>query len=161
MDETDSHLAHDNSGALKIHPPILAGLLLLAGFLLHLLGAHHRRMVYPHQLIGTILIAAAVGLSFYSAAMFRVRKTTKNPYGEPSTFVAAAPYRFTRNPMYLGLAIILLGFAVFFGSPVMLLAPILFFIVIDRMVIPQEEETMERLFGQQYADYKKRVRRWL
>jgi protein-S-isoprenylcysteine O-methyltransferase Ste14 len=43
----------------------------------------------------------------------------------------------------------------------MLIAPLLFFLVIDRMLIPEEEETMERIFGEQYLDYKRRVRRWL
>ena len=56
--------------------------------------------------------------------------------------------------MYFGLATVLLGLAVFFGSIVMLTAPVAFFVAIDRIVIPREEETMERLFGQQYVDYK-------
>jgi protein-S-isoprenylcysteine O-methyltransferase Ste14 len=63
--------------------------------------------------------------------------------------------------MYFGITTALIGLAIFFGSIVMLLAPIAFFVVIDRMVIPREEETMERLFGQQYIDYKNRVRRWV
>ena len=54
----------------------------------------------------------------------------------------------------------LFGFAVFFGSIAMLLAPIAFFIIIDRMVIPLEEQNLERLFGTYYLDYKTRVRRW-
>jgi protein-S-isoprenylcysteine O-methyltransferase Ste14 len=63
--------------------------------------------------------------------------------------------------MYLGLASILFGFAIFFGSPVMLPMTIVFVAVIDRMVIVQEEATMERLYGQQYRDYKSCVGRWL
>ena len=63
--------------------------------------------------------------------------------------------------MYLGLTTTLFGLAVFFGSIAMLLAPAVFFAVIDRMVIPREEETMERLFGQDYRDYTYRVRRWI
>ena len=63
--------------------------------------------------------------------------------------------------MYLGLATTLFGLAIFFGSIVMLLAPAVFFAVIDRMVIPREEETMERLLRPGYRDYKYRVRRWV
>jgi protein-S-isoprenylcysteine O-methyltransferase Ste14 len=63
--------------------------------------------------------------------------------------------------MYLGITIALAGFAVFFGSIVMLIAPVAFFVVIDGKVVPREEQTMERLFGQQYLDYQSRVRRWL
>jgi protein-S-isoprenylcysteine O-methyltransferase Ste14 len=108
-----------------------------------------------------LLIAAGVGLSFHAAALITARDTTKNPYGQPTAFVAVMPYTFTRNPMYLGLTVVLLGFGVFFGSGAMLLAPIAFLIVIDRTVIAREEGTLEQLFGQQYLDYKSRVRRWL
>jgi len=55
----------------------------------------------------------------------------------------------------------LLGFAIFFNSAVMMLAPIGFFVALDQLVIPNEEAAMERLFGSQYLDYKARVRRWL
>jgi protein-S-isoprenylcysteine O-methyltransferase Ste14 len=158
MNETETH--PQSGGTLRIYPPVLAGGLLLGALLLHLLGGHHR-IVHPHQLLGLLLVAAGVGLSSYAAALFGGRKTTKNPYGHPDAFVTDAPYTFTRNPMYVGLAAILFGFAVFFGSPAMLIAPLLFFLVIDRMLIPEEEENMERIFGEQYLDYKRRVRRWL
>lgn len=155
--------ALDTSGPLKIHPPLLAGLLLLGGLFLHLLGGphHHHHLVGVDDLVGMLVVAGGAGLSCYAAALFAARDTTRNPYGQPSAFVLIAPYTFTRNPMYVGLTTVLLGFAVFFSSPVMLLAPIVFAIVIDRAVIPQEETTMERQFGQPYLDYKTRVRRWL
>ena len=63
--------------------------------------------------------------------------------------------------MYLGVVTALLGMAIFFESIAMLLAPAVFFAVIDRMVIPREEETLQRLFGNDYVDYKNRVRRWI
>lgn len=153
--------AVDTGGPLKIYPPVLAGILLLGGLFLHLIGRHHDHLVHLHQLLGLLIVAGGVGLIFYAAALFAARDTTKNPYGEPTSFVVVTPYTLTRNPMYVGLTTVLLGFAVFFGSPAMLLAPIIFVIVIDRTVIPQEEKTLERLFGQQYLDYKIRVCRWL
>jgi protein-S-isoprenylcysteine O-methyltransferase Ste14 len=148
-------------GTVHIHPPLLAAGLLLIGLLLHLLGGHPQRAFLFHQLFGLLLVAAGSGLSSYAAALFAARDTTRNPYGEPAAFVVAPPYTVTRNPMYLGLASILFGFAIFFGSPVMLLMTIVFVAVIDRMVIVQEEATMELLYGQQYRDYKSRVGRWL
>jgi protein-S-isoprenylcysteine O-methyltransferase Ste14 len=149
-----------DTGAFKIHPPLLALLCLAGALVLHLLISG-TRTVYAHHLFGLLLTAGGVGLSFYAAAIFAARDTTKNPYGEPAQFVTVMPYTFTRNPMYVGLTTVLLGVAVFFASPVMILAPILFFVVIDRMVIPREEQTMERLFGDSYRDYQHRVRRWL
>ncbi len=159
MNETE--MSPQSGGAFRIYPPVLAGLLLLGVLLLHLLGGHHHRLVHPHQLLGLLLIAGGVGLSSYAAALFSGHATTRNPYGQPTALVGEAPYTFTRNPMYLGLATVLLGFAIFFGSPAMLIAPLVFFLMIDRMLIPEEEAALERLFGEQYLDYKRRVRRWL
>jgi protein-S-isoprenylcysteine O-methyltransferase Ste14 len=146
---------------VRIHPPLLAAGLLVIVLVLHLIGGHHQYAFSFHQLFGLLLAAAGSGFSCYAAALFTGHNTTRNPYGEPAAFVAVSPYTITRNPMYVGLATILFGLATFFGSPVMLLAPIAFVIVINRMVIPHEEATMERLYGQQYRDYKSRVSRWL
>jgi len=99
--------------------------------------------------------------SFFAAALFQASKTTKNPYGEPSVLVGQMPYTFTRNPMYLGFVAALLGLAVFFGSLVMVAAPVIFVLTIDRLVIPAEEAAMERSFGEAYREYKASVRRWL
>jgi protein-S-isoprenylcysteine O-methyltransferase Ste14 len=161
MDETASHI-RDGDGGIRIHPPILAGGLLIVGLLLHLLGGyHHHRAVHFHQFAGLLLVAAGAWFSSYAAGVFSGRNTTLNPYGQPAEFVTIPPYTYTRNPMYLGLTAILLGFAIFFWSPVMVLAPIVFFLVIDRVVIPKEEEALERTFGSAYQDYQRRVRRWL
>jgi protein-S-isoprenylcysteine O-methyltransferase Ste14 len=147
-------------GGLPIPPPLLALLCLAGGLLLHLISSSPQE-IFAHHILGLFLIAGGTGLCFYAAALFQARGTTKNPQGEATTFVVEKPYTFTRNPMYLGITLVLFGFAVFFGSIVMLLAPILFVVVIDRMVIPLEEQNMERLFGPQYTDYQTRVRRWL
>jgi len=160
MDTTESKVTSDEAQSPKIYPPVL-GLVLLGGTLLLHLVLPEPRTVSWHHFLGLLLVAAGMGCSFYAAALFAGRETTKNPYGEPAAFVVQAPYTFTRNPMYLGFTTVLLGMAIFFNSIVMLLGPAVFFAVIDRMVIPREEATMERLFGQQYRDYMESVRRWL
>lgn len=151
----------DGSSRFHIHPPVLAAGLLLIGLLLHLAGGGGGAFFPFHQFLGLLLVAISSALISYAAAMFAAVETTKNPYGEPATLVVAPPYTFTRNPMYVGLTTALFGFATFFGSPTMLLAPIVFAVVIDRMVLPQEERTMERIYGERYRDYKSRVPRWL
>jgi len=145
---------------MRIHPPLLAGALLLGTLVLHFV-LPEERMVGWYQVIGLLVVAVGAGLSSFAAAIFQVRETTRKPWGEPTAFVVQPPYTWTRNPMYLGLTTALLGLAIFFGSIVMLLAPAVFFAVIDRMVIPREEETMERLFGEDYRNYTNRVRRWI
>jgi protein-S-isoprenylcysteine O-methyltransferase Ste14 len=160
MESTEPKYANSVLMNTKIHPPLLAVALILITLILHFV-LPEERLVGWHHVIGLLLVAVGAGLSSFAAAIFQARDTTRNPYGEPATFVVQAPYTWTRNPMYLGITTALLGLATFFSSIVMLLAPIAFFIVIDRMVIAREEETMERLFGEQYVDYKNRVRRWV
>jgi protein-S-isoprenylcysteine O-methyltransferase Ste14 len=145
---------------LPIPPPLLALLCLAGGLILHSLS-NGPRTVFAHHILGLLIVSGGTGLSFYAAALFQARGTTKNPQGEATAFVVEMPYTFTRNPMYLGVSLLLFGFAVFFGSIAMLLAPIAFVVIVDRMVIPLEEQNMGRLFGPQYSDYQTRVRRWL
>ena len=162
MDSTEPQSASPGTTirAIRIHPPLLAGALLLLTLVLHFVLPEYRAVGWE-QAFGLLLVAAGVGISSFAAAIFQARETTRNPYGQPAAFIVQPPYTWTRNPMYLGLVTALFGLAVFFGSIVMLVAPAVFFTVIDRMVIPREEETMERLFGQDYRNFMFRVRRWL
>jgi protein-S-isoprenylcysteine O-methyltransferase Ste14 len=160
MNTTETPSITDAPSGLKIHPPMLAGALLAVTLAMHFILPETRTVAW-HQVVGLLLVAAGVAVCVFAAATFQARDTTKNPYGEPTLFVVQRPYSFTRNPMYLGITMTLAGFAVFFGSIVMLVAPVAFLVVIDRNVIPREEETMARVFGQQYLDYQGRVRRWL
>jgi protein-S-isoprenylcysteine O-methyltransferase Ste14 len=160
MNSTEPQSTSTVPSTTKIYPPLLAGALVLGTLVLHFILPEERTVGW-YQVIGLLVVAAGAGLSCFAAAIFQARGTTRNPYGEPTALVALAPYTWTRNPMYLGLAAALMGLAIFFSSIAMLLAPAVFFAVIDRMVIPREEETLERLFGNDYVDYKNRVRRWI
>jgi protein-S-isoprenylcysteine O-methyltransferase Ste14 len=160
MNTTEPQASSTTLTTMKIHPPLLAGALVLITLALHFMLPEERAVGWE-QFIGLLFVAVGAGLSSFAAAIFQARETTRKPWGEPTAFVAQPPYTWTRNPMYLGLATTLFGLAIFFGSIVTLLAPAVFFAVIDRIVIPREEETMERLFGQEYRDYTYRVRRWI
>src|SRR6266852_3025171 len=137
MDSTKPEYSSSALMNTKIHPPLLAAALILITLILHFVLPEERSVGW-HHVIGLLLVAVGAGLSSFAAAIFQARDTTKNPYGDPATFVVQPPYTWTRNPMYLGITTALLGLAIFFGSIVMLLAPIAFFVVIDRMVIPRE-----------------------
>jgi protein-S-isoprenylcysteine O-methyltransferase Ste14 len=162
MNSTESQTQTPSTtiSTMKIHPPLLAIVLLAVTLALHFMLPEERAVGWE-QFIGLLFVAVGAGVSSYAAAIFQARDTTKKPWGEPTQFVVQAPFTSTRNPMYLGLTATLFGLAVFFGSIVMLAAPVVFFAAIDRLVIPREEETMERRFGQDYRDYSYRVRRWL
>lgn len=87
--------------------------------------------------------------------------TTIYPNGESSALVTAGLYRFTRNPMYLGMTLLVLGVALALGSLSALLAPIAYLLVIQHLFIIPEEQRLQGWFGDSYRQYCQQVRRWL
>jgi protein-S-isoprenylcysteine O-methyltransferase Ste14 len=83
------------------------------------------------------------------------------PFSEPSALVTTGPFAFTRNPMYLGLVLALLGWAVLLGSLVPFAVVPAFFALIHYRFVLREEPFMMDRFGQEFASYRERVRRWL
>lgn len=105
-------------------------------------------------LAGLGLIASALGLFFRS-------KTRPEPWRGASFLVAAGPYRFTRNPMYLGMILVGLAVALAFSSVAAAILTLLAALIVDRIVIRREEAYLTRHFGDEYRAYIGRVRRWL
>jgi len=115
--------------------------------------------------VGVALALLVIGQSISISGMvaFRRAKTTMNPIkpGAASSLVSSGVYRFTRNPMYLGLSVSLLGWAMFLSNPLALLGVPLFVLYINRFQINPEERVLSSLFGAEYTAYKEKVRRWL
>jgi len=111
--------------------------------------------------LGAALLAAGVALDLWSLSHFFRAKTSALPFRPASAIVARGPYRFTRNPMYLGMTATLAGVGFFFGRAWIALAALAGALVMDRYAIPREERYLERRFGAGYLDYRRRVRRWL
>lgn len=101
-------------------------------------------------------VSASGRLAFARAGTEVVPVSAKN-----STLVVTGPFRFTRNPMYLGILIGVIGLAVVIGTAPAYLAPVVFFLFVNFISIPYEEEKMERQHGEEYRAYKARVRRWI
>jgi protein-S-isoprenylcysteine O-methyltransferase Ste14 len=147
----------------KIPPPIVAALVGAAMWTaaqvspaLQIEGNLRFAIAGGFALLG--LVFAALGF-----AAFRRAKTTVNPVKpeEASSLVMSGVYRYTRNPMYVGLAALLLGWAVYLAAPWVLLGPVLFVLFITRFQIIPEERVLSSKFGKEYSEYKQRVRRWL
>ncbi len=151
----------ENLNTLRARPPILAGLYLLAALGLHYLFPHTRVIPSRYRFLGIAILGTGIFLTGWAFRMFQKKGTTHNPYGTPTAVVATGPFRFSRNPMYLGVSLVLLGVAIFVGTVPLFLAPLAFFLTMNAVFIPREERTLERIFGQEYLDYKHRVRRWL
>jgi protein-S-isoprenylcysteine O-methyltransferase Ste14 len=114
---------------------------------------------YAYLGLGPILIGLTISAS--SAKAFRQAGTPVIPFEKSTTLVTDGWYRYTRNPMYLGLVITLIGVWIVLGtlSPVFALAAFVW--IISQQFIRGEEQFLEEIFGEQYRGYKLRVRRWL
>ena len=113
------------------------------------------------QALGWVLVVAGVVLVASAFHAFIRAKTAIVPVKPATTIVAAGPYRFTRNPMYLALAVVYLGAALLVNSFWTLLLLPVAILCIQLYVIPKEERYLEAKFGDEYGAYKRRVRRWV
>ena len=96
-----------------------------------------------------------------AARQFKVVSTEINPFGTPSKLVRGGPFRYSRNPMYLAMLLILLGGASAWGTLSPFIVPPLFGWLLTVRFIAMEEAKMVRIFGADYEEYKSQVRRWL
>jgi protein-S-isoprenylcysteine O-methyltransferase Ste14 len=148
---------------LKIPPPIVA---LLTGAVMWLVLPLGPSVDLPPRIravtVGTIAICGgAVALAGFIA--FRRARTTINPLrpASASTLVTAGIYRFTRNPMYLGLLLVLVAWAVRLSSLLAFAGPFFFVFYMHCFQITPEEKVLAAKFGKDYSDYAAQVRRWL
>jgi protein-S-isoprenylcysteine O-methyltransferase Ste14 len=151
------------TSGVKFPPPAIYALLLGAGFLL---GTRFPAEIWPGHAIatrvaGALLFAVGAALGLSAILTFRRAGTSPNPMRPTSALAVAGPYRFTRNPMYLGLAIGFAGFSVFWNALWPLLSVPLAMALETILVIAREERYLEGRFGEAYRGYKARVRRWI
>lgn len=111
---------------------------------------------------GSVIAVAGIALMTIAAGLFKRAGTSLPPWQPTTSLVLQGPYRWTRNPMYLGMSLTYVGLAIAFDSLValVLLAAIVLPIM-QTHVIAREESYLERKFGEEYLAYKRRVRRWL
>lgn len=147
----------------RVPPPVV----MLAVALLMWLAARRLPPVpvdFPGRTAAAVLLGAAgLAAAVAGALAFRRARTTLNPLrpDRATALVAGGIFRCTRNPMYLGDLLVLLGWGVYLGSLPALILSLLFVIWIDRWQIPAEEAALEARFGEAYATYRRRVRRWI
>ena len=152
-----------DTAGVRVPPPLFYVAALVAGFLIQ------RR--WPIRLLpdaanaariaGGVLIAVGAALAISGVVTFRRSGTTPNPTRPATALATGGPYRFTRNPMYLGFAIASGGVALFWNAlwPLVLLPVAI--ALLRRLAIDREENYLERKFGAAYTAYKDRVRRWI
>ena len=151
----------------RIPPPVID--LVCAAVMAWLAGAVPPARLWPAGgdwwvwalALGLALIGALLALA--GLLEFRRARTTFNPLApqRARTVVTRGVYRWTRNPMYLGMLVVLAGWAVWLGSAAALLGLPLSVLLLNRLQIGPEERILRERFGQDYIDYQARVRRWL
>lgn len=147
----------------RIPPPIVAvcaaAIMLGAAWIVPALTFEH-----PWRVPLAIIVAAVGGsLDLAALARFLRARTTINPLkpGNASALVSGGIYRFTRNPMYLGLAALLLAWAIYLANLAALGVLPLFVLYLNRFQIAPEERALQARFGAEFEAYRARVRRWL
>ena len=108
-----------------------------------------------------MVMSAGFGWMAWAWWCFRRAGTPLPPTAQPTVLVDDGPYRFGRNPMYLGMMVMMLGMGVAIGVPLMAIAAVNFVVIVDSVHIPYEEARLQRAFGGWYSDYAASVRRWI
>jgi protein-S-isoprenylcysteine O-methyltransferase Ste14 len=158
--DRSSDISTDHSGVV-VPPPLIYVAFFIVGM------GFQRYIPLPRlpggieRVLGVVLVLSWLALTIWSFRRFWASGTSVVPIRPTTALVIHGPYRFTRNPMYLGLLMLYAGVACWFGFVwPLLLAPILVW-VIDASVIGREERYLTRKFGDEYRRYQAHVRRWL
>ena len=162
-DQTDNRTVNpaDNPGVVAPPPLIYLGAVVIGGVFNYFFPMSTGWPRLLSLALGTLLIALAGGTVSAAFREFRLAGTNVDPRKPTTAIVTGGIYRFSRNPIYLSLTILYLGAALLIDSLwiLLLLAPVL--VLVNFGVIQREEIYLENRFGDEYARYKSKVRRWL
>lgn len=147
--------------AKKIMPPAYLLMAIVVMIALHFLFPAIRIVPAPWNLLGIIPLALGVSLNLVADKAFHRAKTTVKPFEESSVLITSGAFRISRNPMYLGFVLILIGIAVLVGSLTPYVVVFAFAILIDRMFVTAEDQMLAEKFGADWEAYKRHTRRWL
>ncbi len=119
---------------------------------------------FPYQVVIVAILFFIGGVvALLGVYAFRKMSTTVDPRypDKASTLVVIGIYKYSRNPMYLGILLVLLGWALFLGAISGFVVPVVFVVAINQLQIKPEERALKEMFQDSYADYTKSVRRWI
>lgn len=146
---------------MRILPPALTLLLLVAMVAARFAAPGPILLPVPWNGAGLAPLVLGLWLLVAGSGIFRRVRTNINTFRDPDVLVTEGVFRISRNPMYLGFTLLLLGAALLLGTATPLAGPILFALVADLWYIRFEERAMRRRFGAAYEAYARKVRRWI
>ena len=147
----------------RIPPPVVGVLIGAAMWALARATSVLEVQLYLRIATASVFIVAGLTIAALGAVAFRNASTTVNPLRPESTssMVVSGVYALTRNPMYVGFALVLVGWGAYLAAPAAFLGPVVFIAFITRFQIIPEERALSAKFGREFAEYTAKVRRWL
>ncbi len=145
----------------RIIPPIWVAIAILTMTILHTQLPMSSLIPKPFNLGGIALLALGFSLLLWSVGLFAKARTPVKPFTESTALVTDGPFSVSRNPIYCGMVVFLLGVAILFGSLTPFSIVIVFAILIDRVFIVNEERLLRATFPDEYDKYCRQVRRWI
>jgi len=142
-------------------PPIYFFFCIAVSIVLYFVSPQMNLIKFPYNII-TGIPSVLLGFYMISSPHFLLKKNnTPEKFQKSVCVVKEGLYKYSRNPMYSGFVIFLIGLSCASGNLISFISPIFFFSIINWMFIPYEEEKMENELGQEYIEYKNQVRRWI
>ena len=154
-------MTNKSNSLLSYKPPRIAIVLMTISIGLWYFSPPHTLLHIPYKLIASVGIIFGFTVMTWAWLQFRKSDTAVCPTAITSRIVTNGAYKYSQNPMYLGFLFMLTGASFLMGTIPSMLAPIVFFIIIDKVFIPYEEEKLLSDFGDVYSKYQMVTRRWL
>lgn len=146
---------------VKIIPPVYLFLFILIILSMHVLAPGIQLCTFPWNFLGSIPLCIGIFINLSADRSFKHYRTSVKPLDRPTALITDGIFRITRHPMYLGFTLILFGLSLLLGSLTPHFVVIAFIVFMDRVFIKFEEAKLTHIFGQEWLDYKKSVRRWI
>ncbi|MGO9611521.1 MAG: methyltransferase family protein [Dissulfurispiraceae bacterium] len=146
---------------INMRPPRIAMLFTGIAATLHLIPEIWDGYRFSMHWVGISLGLIGLFTMMWAWLLFKKRNVAICPTAKTAILITQGPYRFSRNPMYMGMILILLGLAIYVGTPPFYLSTIAYFAIINFIFCPYEEDKLYNSFGNDYIKYRNRVRQWI
>jgi protein-S-isoprenylcysteine O-methyltransferase Ste14 len=146
---------------IHFRPPRISMLFLVLASATHWMIPAGRIEIYASHALAVIATIGGFTVMMWAWWQFQQAETAICPTADSRVLVASGVYRLTRNPMYLGIVLMMAGMALWFGTLPYYLVAVLYFLVINQVFCPFEEERLIATFGKEYSEYRRKVRCWV
>jgi protein-S-isoprenylcysteine O-methyltransferase Ste14 len=146
---------------LRLSPDAWLMILIALSLTLHFYCPVAEVIRFPVTMVGVFVSVAGLVVSTVANLSLLKHRTSTKPFEKPSELIETGIFKYSRNPVYVGMLLVLTGIDVYLGSLTALAVPLVFFLILNITIIPFEEQKLQEVFGERYTAYKKSVRRWI